>query len=86
MDIFHVGEFLCLSAYFLLAMGVLIGHILETDTLWLTPILPTDARKILILFSGTSASTLKVRRVQEVEFVLEEGDQKRDFQNPPKSW
>ncbi|CAK9030784.1 Calmodulin-like protein 5 (Calmodulin-like skin protein) [Durusdinium trenchii] len=58
MDIFHVGEFLCLSAYFLLAMGVLIGHILETDTLWLTPILPTDARKILILFSGTSTYML----------------------------
>ena len=46
----QVGGFLCLTAYSLLAVGVVVGHVLETDTLWLTPTLPTDARKILILF------------------------------------
>lgn len=54
MDFFAVGEFLCMSAYFLLAAGILVGYLLETDTLCLTPTLPLDARKILILFSGTS--------------------------------
>lgn len=54
LDLLHVGEFLCLTAYSLLALGFLIGRLLETDTLWLTPTLPTDARQILVLFSGTS--------------------------------
>ena len=45
-----------MTAYSLLAVGFVVGHVLETDTLWLTPTLPTDARKILILFSGDSTS------------------------------
>ncbi|CAJ1413415.1 unnamed protein product, partial [Effrenium voratum] len=58
LDFFAVGEFLCMSAYFLLAAGILVGYLLETDTLCLTPTLPLDARKILILFSGTSTYML----------------------------
>lgn len=58
LDLLHVGGFLCLTAYSLLAVGFVVGHVLETDTLWLTPTLPTDARKILILFSGTSTYML----------------------------
>eukprot|EP00434_Breviolum_minutum_P000311 symbB.v1.2.000259.t1/scaffold20.1/size571870/4 len=58
LDLLHVGEFLCLTAYSLLALGFLIGRLLETDTLWLTPTLPTDARQILVLFSGTSTYML----------------------------
>ena len=61
LDLLHVGEFLCLTAYSLLAFGFLIGRLLETDTLWLTPTLPTDARQILVLFSGTSILPSKPR-------------------------
>ena len=38
--------------------GVVVGYLLEHDTLSLTPTLPEDARKILILFSGTSTNML----------------------------
>jgi len=58
LDLFAVGEFLCMSAYFLLMAGVVVGYLLEHDTLSLTPTLPEDARKILILFSGTSTNML----------------------------
>ena len=34
------------------------GYLLENDTLSLTPTLPGDARKILLLFSGTSTAML----------------------------
>ena len=34
------------------------GYLLEHDTLSLTPTLPPDARKILLLFSGTSTNML----------------------------
>ncbi|CAE7888409.1 Cetn4 [Symbiodinium necroappetens] len=58
LDLFAVGEFLCMSAYFLLMAGVVVGYLLEHDTLSLTPTLPEDARKILLLFSGTSTNML----------------------------
>ena len=58
LDLLHVGEFLCVSAYCLLLTGFLVGHVLETDTTRLTPTLPSDARKILLLFSGTSSYML----------------------------
>lgn len=58
LDLLHVGEFLCVSAYCLLGVGFLVGHVLETDTKRLTPTLPADARKILLLFSGTSTYML----------------------------
>ena len=38
--------------------GVVVGYLLEHDTLSLTPTLPEDARKILLLFSGTSTNML----------------------------
>jgi len=58
LNMFAVGEFLCLAAYLLLAAGILVGYMLESDTLSLTPTLPADARKILLLFSGTSTNML----------------------------
>ena len=38
--------------------GIVVGYLLEHDTLSLTPTLPADARKILLLFSGTNTNML----------------------------
>jgi len=58
LDFYAVNELLCFLAYFLLGIGVLVGYLLEKDTLALTPTLPEDARQILVLFSGTSTYML----------------------------
>lgn len=58
LDFYAVNELLCFLAYFLLGIGVFVGHLIEKDTLALTPTLPEDARQILVLFSGTSTYML----------------------------
>ncbi|CAE7332501.1 CML13 [Symbiodinium natans] len=58
LNFYAVNELLVFVSYLLLAIGMVVAYLLESDTLALTPTLPEDARQILVLFSGTSSYML----------------------------